>query len=95
MRMVLKVAFDTEAGSRAAEDGTPREVQQQLFGALKPEAAYFAPLGRRTSFIVFDLEDPSQIPSICEPMFRKLGAQIELFPVMNLDELQEGLTRVG
>ena len=44
---------------------------------------------------MFDLEDPSQIPSICEPMFRKLGAQIEPFPVMNLEELQEGLTRVG
>ena len=66
-----------------------------MFGALEPEAAYFAPLGRRTSCIVFDLEDPAQIPSICGPMFRKLGAQIELFPVMDLEELQEGLARVG
>jgi hypothetical protein len=95
MRMMLKMTMDTQTASRAAEDGSLPEVQRRLFGALKPEAAYFAPAGGRTSFLVFDLNDPSDIPGICEPLFRKLNAQIEMFPVMNMEELQRGLEQAG
>ena len=45
---------------------------------LKPEAAYFGPEdGVRTAFIIFDLEDPSQIPPISEPFCSKLKANIK------------------
>jgi len=44
---------------------------------------------------VFDLEDPSQIPSIVEPMFSKLNATVEMFPVMNREDLQKGLEQLS
>ena len=41
---------------------------------LRPEAAYFGPAdGRRTAFLVIDLEDPSQISAIFELFFQELG----------------------
>jgi hypothetical protein len=44
---------------------------------------------------VFDLKDPSELPALTEPLFSKLGAQVEMFPVMNREDLQNGLQQVG
>ena len=49
----------------------------------------------RAAFIVFDLQDPSQLPSLSEPLFSKLKATFEMFPVMNQDDLQKGLQQLG
>jgi hypothetical protein len=96
MRMMMKVKIDTEAGSRAIQDGSLPQLIQETFGQLQPEAAYFGPEGGvRTAFIVFDLKDPSQLPAISEPLFSKVKATIEMFPVMNQEDLQKGLQQVG
>jgi hypothetical protein len=95
MRMMMKVQIDTEAGSKAIADGSLPQVMQQMMGRLKPEAAYFGPEdGVRTAFIVFDLQDPSELPSISEPFFNKFHANILLFPVMNQEDLQKGLQQL-
>ena len=61
----------------------------------QPEAAYFGPEGGvRTAFIVFDLKDLSDIPSISEPLFRVAKANIQLLPVMNREDLQKGLQQI-
>lgn len=96
MRMMMKVQMDTEAASRAIADGSLPQVMQETLGRLQPEAAYFGPEnGIRTAFIVFDLEDPSQLPSISEPLFSRLKANIQMFPVMDRDGLQNGLAQLG
>ena len=96
MRMMMKLQVDTEAGSRTISDGSLPELMQQVFGRLQPEAAYFGPEnGIRTGYIVFDLQDPSQLPSISEPLFSKLKANIQVFPVMNQEDLQKGLAELG
>jgi hypothetical protein len=95
MRMMMKVQMDTEAGSRAIQDGSLPPLMQETLSRLQPEAAYFGPEhGLRTAFIVFDLKDPSQLPAISEPMFSKLHATIEMFPVMNQEDLQKGLQQL-
>ena len=94
--MMMKVQVDTEAGSRAIADGSMAQLMQQTLGELQPEAAYFGPDdGIRTAFIVFDLEDPSQLPPITEPMFRTLKANISMFPVMDREDLQKGLGQLA
>jgi hypothetical protein len=96
MRMMMKVQLDTEAGSRGIADGSLPQLMQETLGRLKPEAAYFGPEnGVRTAFIVFDLQDPSQLPSISEPLFSKMKANIQMFPVMDRDDLQKGLGQLG
>jgi hypothetical protein len=92
MRMLLKFDMSVEAGNEAVRSGKIGEINQSLMERIQPEAAYFGTEnGKRTSYIFFDLKDPSQIPAIAEPLFQNLGARVEFIPVMTADDLQKGL----
>jgi hypothetical protein len=96
MRTMLKAKFDTEAASRAIQDGSLPKLLQDILAQLQPEAAYFGPeSGVRTAFIVFEMRESSQLPVITEPLFSKLKATVEVFPVMNQDDVQRGLQQLG
>ena len=96
MRMMMKLKMDTEVGSRALADGSAPQLMEETFDRLQPEAAYFgAEDGVRTAFIVFDLKDPSEIPVISEPLFSNMKANIQIFPVMDREDLQKGLGQLG
>jgi hypothetical protein len=96
MRTLMKVKLDTEAASGAIADGSLPQLMQEMLGRLQPEAAYFGPEdGIRTAFIVFDMKDPSDLPSITEPLFSNLKATVVMFPVMDRDDLQKGLQQLA
>ena len=96
MRMMLKVTFPTEVGNRVLQDGSFSTIMEEIMSRLKPEAAYFvADRGRRSAMVFFDMQDTSDIPAIAEPLFVGLHAEIELLPVMNIDDLQKGLKAVS
>ncbi|MEU4209308.1 hypothetical protein AB0F13_04735 [Streptomyces sp. NPDC026206] len=95
MRTLLRARMDTRAGNEAFRNGSLSKIIEGLVAQLQPEAAYFTALdGGRTCLMVFDLEDPSQIPATCEQLFLELEAEIELHPVMNLDDVKKGLAAV-
>ncbi len=92
MRMMLTINIPTEAGNRAVKDGSLPKILEATVSKLKPEAAYFlADNGFRSAMIFFDLRNASDIPAIVEPLFLGLGAEVELVPVMNTDDLKLGL----
>lgn len=92
MRMMLRFSMEVEKSSRAFNDGTLASTFETMLTRLKPEAAYFCPVdGKRGGMIVFDMTDPSQIPVVVEPLFHRLGAAVEIFPVTNKDDLQRGI----
>jgi hypothetical protein len=92
MRMMLKIMIPTEAGNRTIKDGSLPKVLEGAMARLKAEAAYFvAEDGVRTAMIFFDMRDSSDIPSIVEPLFMGIDAEVELLPVMNADDLRKGL----
>ena len=96
MRMMLKAKMDTATASKAIQDGRLPGIMQKAMETLKPEAAYFGPDGGvRTAFIIFDMADPSQLPALSEPFFSEFHATVEIFPVMDRDDLQRGLTELG
>lgn len=96
MRMLLRFQFDTEAASRAIEDGSMAALNEKMFATMAPEAAYFTiDDGVRTGYLVFDMDDPSQIPAIAEPLFSGAGSRLTLTPVMNTDDLMKGLAAAG
>jgi len=49
----------------------------------------------RAGYVFFDLADPSDIPSIAEPLFQELKATVEFFPAMNAAQLGAGLTKAS
>ena len=94
MRVMAKIHIPAAKGSAALRDGSMQRTMEEFMSAVKPEAAYFAPEGGlRTAFIVFDMEDPSDMPPLFEPFFSTFEAQIELTPVMNADDLRAGIQR--
>lgn len=96
MRVLLKASMDTEKANEAIRNGTLPKLIEETVEQLKPEAAYFtSDHGKRTAFLVFDMEDSSQMPVISEPFFMQLGAEITYTPVMNLEDVQKGLAQLG
>ena len=95
MRTLLKVTMDVAAANKAIMDGSLPKIMQTAMDKLKPEASYFTAMdGCRTCIIVFDLKDPSEMPSISEPFFLNLNAKVEFSPVMNADDLKKGLESI-
>ncbi|MFD0899108.1 hypothetical protein [Actinomadura sediminis] len=89
---MLRARLDTQIANELIEDGTLPELMRSVMERLKPEAAYFhAHDGGRACTLVFDMQDSAQLPSIAEPFFLKLGAEVDVFPAMNVDDMQNGL----
>ena len=83
MRFLMKASMTVEAGNAAIRNGSLPKTIQSILADLKPEAAYFCEWnGMRTGFIVFDLQDVSQIPAVAEPWFLAFNANVEIHPVM-------------
>jgi hypothetical protein len=96
MRVLLKASMDTEKANEAVRNGTMGKLIQESLEQIKPEAAYFtSDHGKRTAFLVFDMQESSQMPVISEPFFLQLGAEITYTPVMNVEDVQKGLSQIG
>ncbi|MDQ3708576.1 MAG: hypothetical protein M3387_04580 [Actinomycetota bacterium] len=96
MRMMLKARLDTAAATEAIQSGRLPQIMNSTLDKLQPEAAYFGPEdGKRTAFIVFDMTDSSQLPALTEQLFAALNAHVEIFPVMNRQDLEQGLSQLG
>jgi len=92
MRMMLKIKMPTELGNRAIKDGSLGKILEDTVSKLKAESTYFvAEDGMRCAMIFFDMKDSAEIPVVAEPLFIGLGAELELVPVMNVDDLRNGL----
>src|SRR6476660_5170498 len=94
MRMMMKVTIPTQTGNKSIREGVLPKTVMQFVEQYKPEGAWFtAQNGHRTAFFVFDMKNTNDIPSIAEPFFNNLDAQIELAPTMNLEDMKTGVER--
>jgi hypothetical protein len=92
--MLLKVSLPTEASNKAFREGNALKTINNFVEHNKPEAMYFTTEnGLRTMLLVFDLKDPSMMPSAAEPFFSTFNANVTWTPLMNLDELRAGLDK--
>jgi hypothetical protein len=97
MRMLLRVSIPVEAGNAAMKAGTLGSTMERILADLKPEAAYFFAddNGNRSGSIVFDLQDPSQIPAVAEPWFIAFNAKVSLRPVMTPQDLGAAMPSIA
>ncbi len=96
MRMMLVVELDTQRANDLVGEGRIEEILSRTLEALQPEAAYFyARNGRRAFTLVVDAPDAASLPSLAEPFWLELNASVDAFPCMNVEELTEGLGRLG
>jgi hypothetical protein len=90
MRVMARISNPTERGNTAMSDGSNARLIQEMAERWNPEAMYFTMVGgRRGAYVVFDLQDASDIAAFCEPLFQGLAAEVEIVPVMIAEDLQK------
>ncbi len=90
MRFLVKASWTVEAGNALARAGKLGATIESILEDLKPEAAYFvADEGKRTAFLVVDMQDVSQMPAIAEPWFLACNASVEFLPAMVVEDLKK------
>ena len=94
MRMMLKVTVPVVEGNKTIADGTLPKTIMGFIEKHKPESSYFVTSnGRRCAYFFFDLKDNASVPSIAEPFFMNLHAELEFQPAMTPEDLKAGLER--
>ena len=87
MRFLFKISMPAEAGNSMAKKDAFATIAKSL-EEQKPEAVYFGAWdGKRTGFLIVNLNDASQIPEIAGPWFLSLNSGIEVVPVMVPEDL--------
>ncbi len=97
MRLLMNVTLPHEPFNAAVRDGSVGETMERILKETRPEAVYFTERGgHRGAILIFDLADPSKIPSVAEPWFLAFDADVEFRIVMTPDDLKKaGLADVG
>lgn len=91
MRMMLRVHIPTDTGNSAVKQNQLGATIHRILEQMKPEAAYFTEdEGMRTGFIVFDMQDSSQLPGFAEPWFLAFNARVTFRPAMTVQDLAAG-----
>ena len=89
VRFLLTFSMNPEKGDQLIKEGRIGETMGSILDDLQPEAAYFTDVdGTRGGFLVVDMEDASQIPTITEPLFLQLGATVHMQPVMTPEDMR-------
>ena len=89
VRILVTFSINPEKGDQLIKEGRIGETMGSILDELQPEAAYFTDVdGTRGGFLVVDMEDASQIPTITEPLFLQLGATVHMQPVMTPEDLR-------
>jgi hypothetical protein len=97
MRFLVKATIPVEAGNKAIRAGMLSTKMESVLAQLKPEATYFLEEdGHRTAILILEMKDASQIPSIAEPFFLSMNAEVRFHPVMTPEDLgRAGLDELG
>jgi len=77
MKFLAKITLGSEEANTAIRDGSMMEKTQRILGESKPEAVYFATEnGRRTEYLVLNIDDPQQMQAAVEPWWLLFNADI-------------------
>jgi hypothetical protein len=93
--MMVKIQVPTEEGSQALKDGSMETLISESLAAMNPECAYFfLEEGLRTMLAVFDMQSTSDMVPLLEPAMMELNAEVQLLPVMTLEDLKSGFEKL-
>ncbi len=92
MRLMMIFRIPTAAGNEAGAHGDIGAAIRKLIEDTDAEAAYFTMMnGMRAGIVIFEEADQARLTTYNEPLMESLGAEIEIFPALNLDDLKRGL----
>ena len=97
MRMLLHFEFPVETFNKAVRDGSAGDKIRRILEEIRPEVAYFSEKqGKRGGTFVVQLDKPSDVPRLAEPLFLAFDAAVEFRVCMTPEELgAAGLDAIG
>ena len=96
MRFLIKFTIPVERGNEVLRDPEFGQKMSQLLGDMTAEASYFAlSNGQRTGYAVVSMDDASQLPALCEPLWFWLKVDLDITPVMLPQDLQKAGPAIG
>ena len=91
MRVMLKFKIPVDRGNETAEDGSLGRAIDDVTARVGAEAAYFfVEDGMRAGILIFEAAHGQDIMHINETLFQAVDAEIDVTPVLTLDELHKG-----
>ncbi len=95
MRFLVKTHIPVEAGNTLVRDPNFGKTMQNILADLRPEATYYTVEdGQRTVYFVITLKSADQIPSIVEPLWLSLKADVEFIPAMDQAEFTKAVPSI-
>ena len=92
MRFMISARCPNEKLNALLKEGRFPEVFQSIIEELQPEAAYFTDVeGARGAYLVVNLDDVTELPSITEPLFQALDATVQINLVSTLEDVQRAM----
>jgi len=97
MRMILTATLPHEPFNALIKNGNIGKVLNGIMEEIKPEAVYFSlDEGKRSLFIVVNVEKGTDYVKYAEPFFLKFNADIKYDIVITPEEIQSsGLEEIG
>ncbi len=84
MLFLVKATIPVEAGNALVRDPQFSKRMETLLGAIKSQAVYFSvECGQRAIYLIVNMKDMSQLPSIAEPLWLSLNADVKFIPLMD------------
>ncbi|OFW27564.1 MAG: hypothetical protein A3H27_13555 [Acidobacteria bacterium RIFCSPLOWO2_02_FULL_59_13] len=95
MLFLMRVTIPVEAGNAMVRDPNFAKQLDQILSDIKPEAAYFtAERGQRAMYLFVQMKDSSQLPSLTEPFWLSLKADVECIPVMTQKDMKKAAASI-
>ena len=95
MRFLIEVRIPTDVGNKGVKDGSLFQQLQRYLKESKPEAVYYALReGRRTVFLIVNVQGAEQLPALAEPMWLDWQAEVFATPVITADEFEKAAPRI-
>lgn len=92
MRFLIRAKIPTEDGNKMLQDPNFLRKLEKYIDNVKAEATYFFEAdGNRVAAFIVEMQSADQIPVLIEPLFSGMGANVELYPVMSLEDLKKGI----
>jgi len=94
MKFLLRLRMPAESGNKLVQDPNFPKKLENVLNQIKPEAVYFTSIeGDRGIYMVVNLPSADMIATICEPLWMMFNCKLDLQPLMELKDLQQGLQK--
>jgi len=95
MKFIVRATIPNESGNSMLKSPEFSKTMENVMGDVRPETVYFGiENGKRTIFLVVNVKEGSDLPSIAEPLWMSLKANVEFIPVMDQGEFAKAQSHI-